>query len=396
MVLRRAMKAAQFARYGAYVLWEKLAHPRPKILRVVPYSAEAITPEWLAQILCRGWPSARITEVRCVGGTDGTSNRRALEVSYNGAGRAAGLPTHLFTKATTGLRQRALLNPIGRAQSEVEFFRQYRHLLDIEAPTALYSGFHHRSGRSLIIFPDMVKDEGVRFLDPGQYVSRSMIEEMLQLIARYQARFWNHPDLGSRSWFRTTLDYQRKMSSSYPFDDICDNGVQRASSVLPRELLERRADLPRAHMRSIELSCRAPMTLVHWDVHIGNWYVTADGRVGLSDWSLKAGQWACDFSYLLGSALTVEDRRAWETELLAYHLELLESYGLANLPTFDEARLAYQQQMFHAFFWWTSTIGTGVLQPKMQPDGISLSNLARIGRALIDLNSFEAVERDST
>jgi hypothetical protein len=64
---------------------------------------------------------------------------------------------------------------------------------------------------------------------------------------------------------------------------------------------ERRRD-PRgawnAVLRSIALHDGRPATLLHNDVHLGNWYRTADGRMGLCDWqAVVLGHWSRDLAY---------------------------------------------------------------------------------------------------
>ena len=47
-----------------------------------------------------------------------------------------------------------------------------------------------------------------------------------------------------------------------------------------------------------------------------------DGRMGLCDWQcVSAGHWSLDVAYALTTLLTIEDRRAWERDLLARYLE---------------------------------------------------------------------------
>jgi hypothetical protein len=134
-----------------------------------------------------------------------------------------------------------------------------------------------------------------------------------------------------------------------------------------------------------------PLTLLHSDVHLGNWYVTHDGTMGQSDWqALTRGGWALDVAYALTSALSIEDRRAWERELLNIYLDRLATLGVAP-PTFSEAFDAYRQQVFHALAFWLYTLGAGVLQPDMQPRDVSDTNVARMAQATIDLDSLDSV-----
>jgi hypothetical protein len=102
--------------------------------------------------------------------------------------------------------------------------------------------------------------------------------------------------------------------------------------------------------------------------------------------------WALDVSYALSSALTVDDRRAWERELIELYVDRLFAAGGPAL-SFDEAWLAYRQQVFHGLAFWLYTIGAGRLQPAMQPDEVSLANLERMTNMIDDLDSFSALRQ---
>jgi hypothetical protein len=111
--------------------------------------------------------------------------------------------------------------------------------------------------------------------------------------------------------------------------------------------------------------------------------------MGQHDWqAITRGQWALDVSYALSSALRIEDRRAWERELLEIYLETLAAGGVVPIPSLDAALLAYRQQIFHAFVFWLFTVGRSPLQPKMQPDDASMANLERMAQAVVDLDAF--------
>lgn len=42
--------------------------------------------------------------------------------------------------------------------------------------------------------------------------------------------------------------------------------------------------------------------------------------------------------------------------------------------------------------FWLCTIGTGRMQPAMQPDEVSLANLERMTNMIVDLDSFTALQ----
>jgi Family of unknown function (DUF6188)/Phosphotransferase enzyme family len=61
-------------------------------------------------------------------------------------------------------------------------------------------------------------------------------------------------------------------------------GFERAREVIPTSLNRRTKEVPAALMRSLTINIAGKQTLLHGDVHPGNWYVTGDNRMGLFDW----------------------------------------------------------------------------------------------------------------
>ena len=112
--------------------------------------------------------------------------------------------------------------------------------------------------------------------------------------------------------------------------------------------------------------------------------------MGLADWQCATkGHWSRDVSYAIACGLTVEDRRAWERDLLRYYLDRLQAAGGERI-SFDDAWTHYRQQMFHALSWWTVTLAPAADMPDMQPRDTSLEFLARITHAVDDLESLDS------
>ncbi|RYE62058.1 MAG: hypothetical protein EOO82_00475 [Oxalobacteraceae bacterium] len=382
------------ARIGGWIAWEKLSGYRARYVSEVPQSAESMTPAWLTAVLCRNVPGAEVLSVKTTGGSDGTTARRAISLTYNDAGVAAGMPTQLFTKCTPHFRSRLQQAAIAKPPCEVGFYNELRHELDIEATETLFAAYDQKSGRTVMIFRDIAV-EGVRFLDIFDYVTRDMAEQMVHTMAGYHGQMWRDARLtgGRYPWLRSVLEYQTVVNNALPYEACSYVGIERARPHFPATLAARPKDVWLAHMRSLEICCdpKVPQTLIHWDVHVGNWYLTPGGRMGLTDWNMNTGNWATDYSYAIVTALTPTDRASWEHELLSLYLEELKARGAADMPSFDEAWLAYRQQMFHALFYWTFPLGIGSLQPRMQLPEISLRNIERSGQAIVELESMKAV-----
>jgi aminoglycoside phosphotransferase (APT) family kinase protein len=128
-----------------------------------------------------------------------------------------------------------------------------------------------------------------------------------------------------------------------------------------------------------------PTTLVHGDPHLGNTFREPDGRIGFVDWQGAAvGAYIWDATYFLTGALTVEDRRGAERDLLRLYLDRLAG-GVVEAPGFDDAFLAHRRHMMHGFL--------SILTPdQMQPDHFARAMGLRFAQAADDLETLRAFD----
>ena len=387
--------AGLVGRVGYQIAKERLVRPRPTSLREVPPSPEALTTEWLTRALCDGVPGAAVLGYELGARNDGTSARRAMRMTYNDAGRDAALPEALFTKSGPTFLNRMVGAGAGLARVESSFYALVRPLLDIESPTTLYSAYDPVSHRQMLITDDVTVTRGASF---GTALDRTLIreqaEQIVDTLAGLHARFWQAPlQRMFGSWLQDAHEVTVTLNVAIGAAARILSGFERARAVIPPSVYARRAEVHPALMRSQEINVSTgPQTFLHGDVHPGNWYVTGDGRMGLYDWQLSVrGGPARDLAYALSTHLTIEQRRSWEHELLDRYLRRLEEAGVKPELTAAELFLGYRQQMCYAMLAWLATIGRSPLQPKYQPDEISLANLERITAAFDDLDTLSAV-----
>ena len=390
---KKLQVAGLLARMGAHIIDERVRRPRPTSLAEVPPSVESLTPEWLTAALCKGHPHARVTDVLTGSGSDGSTSRRALDISYNDAGREAGLPTSVYTKSTPKFTSRAVTVPAGALECEALFYDTIRPGLNIEAPWGYYMALDARSGRSMLLMEDVANTKNVTFGDPTKhYIDRGRAESIVTNLAILHGAFWESPRFaGDLAAIKDAERWQRDVNDLIAFPRRAMIGFDRAESVFPAEFRRRKADVWPAFMSSLALHNLGPRTLLHSDVHSRNWYLTGPNGMGLYDWQLiTRGTWALDVAYALSSALTVQDRRSWEKDLIELYVDRLHAAGGPSLP-FENAWLTYRQQPFHGLAFWLYTIGAGRLQPAMQPDEVALANLDRMSNMIVDLDSFDAL-----
>jgi hypothetical protein len=378
------------ARLSRHIAYERLFRPKARVPGDIPWSVDAITPEWLTAIVCAAHPAARVTDFEVIGGSSGTNVRHRLALHYNEAGRAAGLPATLFAKSTPTLMTRMLTGITGQSRVEAQFYTRVRPLLDLEMPVALHSAWDPVSLRTMHLLEDLLATRGAVFTDYRTKVTLPMAEDMVDLLAAFHGRFLGKLDSkgdirlpGYARWFMAGID---KLN----VDKANDAALDRARDHIPDDVARRWSEVLPATIRSLDVHRDRTPTYIHSDVHIGNWYRTGDGRMGLSDWQCGArGHWSRDLAYALVAALDVADRRRWERELVRRYLDRLQGHG-AERPDFDDSFRLYRAQMFSALFMWTPTLVHSALLPNMQSDACSLTMIARMTTAISDLDSFEA------
>jgi thiamine kinase-like enzyme len=394
MIRDKLRMVGDTASIASSIAWERLG-PSPRLItaEAVPPSAEAITPQWLTSVLCRNVDGARVLDVQVIGGDNGTSARRALVVHYNDAGVQAQLPSRLFSKSTATLGSRLLLGITGITEGESVFYTTARRDLKLRSPQAYYAGYDAKTHRSMVLLEDMTTRNWT-FPDPMRNrVTRQDADDMVAELAAYHSALWDSPR------FRTDLQklrpafaWQENLNRKVGFQKRTLTGLERAKDVVPASLYDQRHRLYPAFMQSLTLHRSHPETLLHQDLHLGNWLRDDDGRMGLYDWQCVArGHWALDYSYALAGALDTDDRREWQVDLLNVYLERLRDNGVTTVPTFDEAWLAYRQQPLHGLAFGLFTLGGSRFEPELQPRDYTIAAIKRISLHVADLDSISAV-----
>jgi aminoglycoside phosphotransferase (APT) family kinase protein len=378
---------------GGRVAYERLARPKARQFDDVPCTPYAVTPEWLTAVLCGKVPGAVVTHVEVKPASAGTHERHQLKVSYNEEGRRAGLPVSIFTKSLPSIVTRMIGGFNGTARVEGSFFTQIRPQLEIEAPLCYHSAYDRRTFAAIHLLEDLVATKSATFCNHRTYVTRAMADDMIDLLAALHGRFYGDPTLAER--YRWLASYPRwftigaaKMGTEY----YTRKAFDAAAHVIPEEVMARRDDVWPATMRALALHDSEPQGLIHSDVHIGNWYRTGAGQMGLCDWQcLSRGHWSRDFAYAVTASLTPDNRRSWERELLARYVErFAEKTGVR--PDFDLSFLRYRQQIVHALAMWTITLCHSPLLPNMQPEDTTLTMIERMTTAMADLDALDSFQ----
>jgi hypothetical protein len=378
-----------FAELKAAYEQELANHNPPRTAGDLPITYEEITDEWLTSVICQRDASANVTSHRLDAADDGNTSRRRIFLEYNAAGRAAGLPTSVFCKASFRLATRISVGICGGLESEVAFFNQIRPLLDIEAPVGVWANFNPKTLNSIIMLRDLAG--GTEFCTLGTDMTEARVRSQLALLAKFHGQFFQiadaHPALsGIQTWPQF---FFRALQIGMP--QLCANGFKAGKGVMPARLYARESEIWPATLASVERHNHLPHTLIHADVHLRNWYVAASGEMGLSDWQNACkGHWGRDVAYTMCTALDVDRRRKLDRSLLKYYLEQLHEAGGPRVP-FDEAWTCFKQELLPALAWWTVTLMPSADMPDMQPKDASLEMIRRLTHAIDDLDALDTL-----
>lgn len=381
---------------GRHYVGDRLSRKRITALREVPRFSWAVTPEWATAAVCTG-RNARIVTVIHESVSAGTTDRSRLFFEYEGdAADIAELPKSVFVKSTDSFRTRLHIGAVGGASGEIRFYKHIEPTTPIFAPKGYHGAVDRASGRSILLIEDLAVVEGLRFGDCRTPLDRARAEAMVDELAVIHGCLLDSDRFrpgGDLAWTTTSLQMQEALNGFHHFDRRTVVGVDRSADVMPSSVRAQRDRIHPGLMRSLELDRGEMLGLNHSDVHAGNWFQMPDGRSGLYDWAaIVKGQGTRDLAYAIMSGLTIEDRRAWERDLVArYAQRRAEVSGVAS----DEGRLwkSYCQQTLHGLVFWLVTIGRSAIQPEMQLDEISLTNITRMSQAIEDLDTFALLAR---
>lgn len=367
---------------------EQKTKPIPVNESDLPISYEAITPEWLTKILCKSVPGAKVESLELGPPDSGSSNRRKIAVHYNEAGCNAGLPEKLFCKSSHELDNRLLLGVSGALVCETTFYNDVQPLVDIETPKCLFAKYDPRSFNSLIILED-VSDQVETFCTHETPMNKARLESQVEELAKLHSCFLEAPELNTILSKLVTWPEYLIRTKQFGMEEGSNQGFLDGKEVIPPSIYKRFEEVWPKTLASAEKHNKLPQTFIHNDVHLKNWYCLPDDKMGLSDWQCcTRGHWSRDLAYTIVTACTIENRREWERDLIAYYLEKMAERGAKDI-SFDEAWDNYRQQMMSVLTWWTITLSPAPGMPDMQPRDITLEFIRRITTAMDDLGTMD-------
>ena len=266
--------------------------------------------------------------------------------------------------------------------NEVRFYNDIRPQLDIEMPQVLGAAYDHDSHRFLLLLEDLTL-RGAVFPNVLRDNSVEEVKSVLDVVATLHAYFWQSPRFTSDlSNFETHVD---GTLNDFMIGDVIHHINHEIATNPFKQNIMAMLDMSSEQMLGNMIAMQRhqaslPQTVLHGDTHIGNTYLLPDGKAGLLDLQLSVrGYCMHDVSYLISTALPVDQRRTHEQPLIRYYLERLASYGVDKPPTFAEVWPEYQRAIV-----WGVYIGWMTCSEANYGWQIQANNLLRLSAAYAD------------
>ncbi|MVZ99816.1 phosphotransferase [Actinomadura sp. LD22] len=351
---------------------QTLNHPQQPAPRRLD---DVLTPEWLTRALGARHPGIRVTEVTPGPVVSRISTNARFHIECEG-GAPDGLSPDLCAKG--------YFSEIGwpgreTGTYEVAFYRDLAESTGMRTLRSVYAAIDSETRHGVVITEDVVA-RGATFLDGTSEYTPAQAAESLAELAKLHASTWGDPAVRAADWLAPRLE---GILAGRGVKEIRANFESDTGAGVPAEVRDPEL-LVKAYRAVVSLASAAtPWSVIHGDSHVGNLFLDGDGRPSFLDWQLvQRGPWYLDVGYHIASALTVEDRRRAEDDLLRHYLDGLRAGGV-EAPTWDEARLGVRLGIIHGFYLWAIT-------QKVAP-AITRSLQHRLGTAAADHDAFAAV-----
>jgi Phosphotransferase enzyme family len=326
-------------------------------------------------------PEIEVTDVALLMRDDGTNRRARLTLTYSG--RAG--PEVVFLKAEGEHRLLHFRN--GNLFNESALFASGVPLY-VDHPVVYHVEIDREALDWLIVMEDVTRRGG----DPRDSTRPMTVDQVAngtRSLARLHGAYWDFsvarpPELEWVQMWAPTEGFSSGLRSRIPL------GLERGAAVLPSFVRGLDADeIVDIWARYVTSLTQGPVTLLHGDAHIGNTYVLPDDTVGFLDWQVvRSGNWSQDTGYFAVGALTLEDRRTCEHDLVEEHRKALD-LAEDRRPGRDEAWLRYRASAAYGLPIWLSTLGTD----GFQTHEVSAALVERYAAAFMELDSLAALRQ---
>lgn len=267
-----------------------------------------------------------------------------LHLSY--ADGASG-PATMIAKCQSAYPENiGLCQMMGFYVREVSFYQQLASTIDIRVP-APYVADMEPGGAPFVLVMEEVTD--ARMIDQIDGASLDDAKTVLDSVAALHARFWDNDDLYALDWLPPMNNDMYKGAgvlgeANWPAFE------QNWGPKLPTSTLTAVHALTPKYADALDfLYDFGTPTFAHTDCRAENYLFggsAGEGVTTMLDFQLSTRHMgAFDLANFLGMSITVENRRAWEDELIGHYHRSLLAKGVPQSYTLDQCRTEYRYSL---------------------------------------------------
>jgi hypothetical protein len=234
------------------------------------------------------------------------------------------------------------------------FYRELAPEVSLRGPRCYFSEMDVANAQFAILMEDLRHMEGG---DQLAGVSPERAGAIIDELAKFQARWWESPDLDKLDW----LPLQNDPSYLAGVPPIVTAGVtalEKYTDPLPPGSLELARRVDAVYVDLMNRCAAGPRTIVHGDARLDNFFFDPDkNSFAIIDWQLSLrARGAYDVVYLMATSMSIENQNTYGLDLIDRYHQALGANGVDW--DFDELRRACAEHSAQLLAGPLSLIGT--------------------------------------
>lgn len=336
----------------------------------MPYTADqAVTPavlsDWLNRYRVEPLSAVvNIQGVRILNIPSISSNCNNVVVEVDQLGDPV-LPKSLFIKLPmASLTTRWFFSVIGSWQLESLFFKSVAHAVPLRTPITYATAF--RGSRFFLIQENLHEDPEVQLFTNPDMLEGPSLELVRKCLDAFACLHACHYDLseGEREAIlpmrhHPFLSAKMRLVSQTLNAMALKPCMSKLPGVIPAEVVDA-YQLTQQHWNQLlEHWFSGPLSMLHGDSHLGNFFVSGD-EMGMLDWqAVHWGKGVRDVQYFLIDSLPAKVLAEHEREFVNYYVSRRAVHGTAIDP--EQTWQDYRSFSYHTLMTIVVSIGFGAL-----------------------------------
>lgn len=354
----------------------------------LPTTVDGVTPAWCSRIL-----KAPVSDLKLLNVRHGSSSTLVVQLEYGPSVNRSSFPDRIFFKGGFNPQLIAIApSLLDTYRREAEFYHYISPMLissGMRLPKTWYSGIDSASGQGIVVLEDLAA-QGCSFGTPSETWPVDRVLRGVEQLAILHAKTWKCAKDSRYKWLKANNGGLRgiilELTKPGPFNAVAPKNLEVMGPDFDKSILLDSGRIITAFKKLWESDASGHLDcFIHGDPHIDNAYMTASGEPGFLDWQAASnGNCFHDVSYFVTSALTVEDRRASEEQIVKHYLQRLGRLGGPQVD-WETGWYEYKKHLFHGYV-------LALTQPGMQSQENIRALVGRYISAIVDHSVIQLLE----